>query len=92
MNFQQFKNEIEEKLIYKSTFELQEFSYLPYVFGHGIVVYRVSGHIFRFSYDGKDNLLTCERSNVHEKYPKCNWTTLFQISGLILNEEQIDIL
>jgi len=92
MDFQQFKNDIESKLKGETAFELQEFRYLPYAFGHGILVYRIKGYIFRFTYDGRDNLLTCERSNSHEKYPHCNWTVLFENSGLVLDKKQTDII
>ncbi|MEO6849333.1 MAG: hypothetical protein ABI203_10965 [Mucilaginibacter sp.] len=91
MDFQQFKIDIEGKLKDKVDFDLQEFRYLPYAFGNGLLAYRIKGYIFRFTHDGRDNLLTCERSNSHEKYPHCNWTILFENSGLALDQKQIDV-
>lgn len=92
MDFQQFKNDIEEGLKEKVAFALQEFRYLPFDFGHGTLAYRINGYVIRFTYNGRDNLLTCERGNSHQNYPDCNWTILFENKGLILNQNQTDIL
>jgi hypothetical protein len=92
MDFQQFKNYIEAIFKDKVAFELVEFRFLPYSFGNGTLVLRVHGFVFRFIYDGRDNILICERSNKHEKYPRCIWDTLFQNLGFILNEKQIELL
>jgi len=92
MDFQQFKNGLEGLLKEKAEFELQEFQYFPYCFGHGTLAYRIKGYNVRFTYDGRDNLLTCERSNFHEKYTKCSWTILFKSEGLIWKEQWTEAL
>jgi len=57
----------------------------------GTLVYSVNGYNVRFTYNGRDNLLTCERSNVHEKYPNCNWMSVFDSNGLILSDEEFEV-
>jgi hypothetical protein len=90
--FEQFKSDIEGKLKEQATFNLEEFTYLPRAFGHGVLAYRVKGYIVRFTYNGRDNLLTCERSHNHEIYPHCRWNVLFESSELVINQTDIDLL
>lgn len=67
MNFQEFKNELEQKLKESTKIELQEFNYSPISFGSGFVVYRIKGTIHKFIWDGKEDILTWERSKPHQK-------------------------
>ena len=80
MDFQGFKEILEQK--FEMPFELLEYKYMPYHFGSGMVAYRVNGYNIRLTYDGRDNLLTIERSNHHEKYTECNWHKVFEQTGL----------
>lgn len=82
MNFQTFKDNLEEKLKDKITFELLEFQYTPYSFGSGRLAYRINGYNYRLTYDGKENELTCEQSKPHEKYFGCSWTKVLTLQNL----------
>ncbi len=92
MTLQEFKYDFENKLKDKIVFDLHEFHYLPYAFGHGILAYRINGYNYKFIYDGRDNTLTCERSNRHEKYANSKWDKQFEQIGLVLNDTQIQLL
>ena len=65
----QLKNEFE--------FEVQEKNYSAYSFGSGFVAYRIKGNIYRVIYNGKENIVELEKSDFHQKYPNCNWKSLF---------------
>lgn len=82
MDFQEFKGILENNLKVKFTFELLEYHYLLYLMGSGVLAYRINGFVFRFTYDGKDSILTIEKSNYHDKYKECNWTKIYEQSGL----------
>ena len=91
MPFQEFKNSLEKKLNTKTKFELLEFHYQPYHFGSGVLAYKINGINYRFSFNGKDNLLSIEQSKSHEKYSDSNWTIVFEQRGLDVNNF-IDVL
>jgi hypothetical protein len=80
MNFQEFKNSLEDKLTV--AFELLEYHYIPYAFGSGYAAYRINGYNYLITYDGRDNLITLKRSNHHEKYPDSNWIEIFEHQDL----------
>jgi hypothetical protein len=80
MDFQNFKNQLEQRLTVP--FELLEFNYSPYLFGSGFLAYRINGHNFKFVYDGRDNNLNIYRSNHHEKYTESTWLGVFEQRGL----------
>jgi hypothetical protein len=92
MNLQEFKDDLEHKLKDQVDFDLLEFHFLSYSFGCGTLTYRIHGYNYKFTYDGKDNLLTCERSNNHEKYPNCNWNKIFEKSELVVDPKLVDLL
>jgi hypothetical protein len=94
MNLQEFKYDFENKLKDKIHFDLQEFHYLPYAFGHGILAYRINGYNYKFIYDGRDrdNTLLCERSSRHEKYANSNWYKQFEQIGMVLTDTQIQLI
>lgn len=77
LEFNEIISKFELQLKTNFEFELQEKSYLPYSFGSGIAAYRIKGNIYRLSYDGKDNIVELEKSENHQKYPNCNWKSLF---------------
>lgn len=81
-DFQQLKDTIEMRLLFaKVDFELQEFHYLPYAFGNGLLVYKLKGFIYKLEFDGREKLLIISKSNFHEKYNSCNWLTLLEIQS-----------
>lgn len=83
MNFQTFKDTLEENLKDKISFELLEFQYMPYSFGSGLLAYRINGYNYRLLYDGKENELTCEQSKAHDKYfGNLNWTKILTQQNL----------
>ncbi|HTA63541.1 MAG TPA: hypothetical protein VK835_13840 [Bacteroidia bacterium] len=92
MNFQEFKIDFENKLKDKVPFELLEFHYLPYIMGAGILVYRINGYTYKLTYEGRDAILMCEQSKLHEKYDKCTWGKLFQQSGLVLQPTNSNLI
>lgn len=90
MNLEDFKENIEISLRGISNYEIQEYHYYGYAFGSGIYVIRLAGYNFRFVYNGKDSMLSIEKSKRHEKYPNCNWIKIFEAKGLILTKEQLE--
>ncbi len=77
LDFKDIISKFESQLKTDYEFELQEKSYLPYSFGSGFAAYRIKGNIFRVSFDGRDNIVELEKSENHQKYPNCNWKSLF---------------
>lgn len=95
MNFQEFKNELEDKLKGKISFELLEFIYQPYVFGSGIIAYRIKGYNYMIIYDGRDNKLQIKRSKPHTEYARGReWLEILAVDGLnveIISGALIDV-
>jgi Txe/YoeB family toxin of Txe-Axe toxin-antitoxin module len=87
MNFEDFRKEIELRLISKIKFELIEYSFLPYSFGSGILAYRINGQNHKFVFDGKDNELTWLKSKSHEKYNENEFTEYGKFEGLKISDE-----
>lgn len=93
MKFEEFRIQLEEELINQTSFELQEYCYQPFSFGNGQLAYRIQGVNFRLTYDGRDNQLTIEASQRHQKYSEANWHTVTTLDGLTIQiEEVIEIL
>ena len=57
MNLQEFKDDFEKKLKGNITFELLEFIYQPYLFGSGIIAFRVKGYNYKIIYDGRVTII-----------------------------------
>jgi hypothetical protein len=89
MNFEEFRTDIENKLNSIARYELLEFHYVPFSFGNGLLAYRISGRNHRLIYDGRDNELTWERSELHEKYFGAKFSMFKKFEGLNLTEEEI---
>jgi hypothetical protein len=89
MNFEEFRNDIEKKLNSIVRFELLEFHYEPCRFESGLLAYRILGRNHRLVYDGRENELTWERSEAHEKYFGAKFSMLKKFDGLNLTEEEI---
>ena len=92
MGFLEFKKQFESKLEGKIPVELLELHFMAYAFGNGSIVYKIKGINYQFIFDGRENLLVCERSKPHEKYPHCNWEELFAQTGLDVSDKQIDLI
>ncbi|BFP40025.1 hypothetical protein FGF1_08700 [Flavobacteriaceae bacterium GF1] len=90
MNFEEFGNHIENKLNSITRYELLEFHYEPFSFGNGLLAYRISGRNHRLIYDGRENELTWERSEPHEKYFGAKFSMFKKFDGLNLTEEEIN--
>jgi len=90
MTFEDFKAELEIKLKRVSDFELQEYQYLPYHMGSGLLVYRIKGKIRKLSYDGREKEIEVQESLPHEKYSgKCTWTEKGRFYELDKCSEQV---
>ena len=89
MNFENFRVDLETKLNLFVKYELIEFHYLEYCFGNGLLVYRINGIFHKFTYDGRDNLLTWWISKKHQKYPEAKFTEYSNFSGLVINNEEL---
>ena len=89
MNFEEFRNDIENKLNLIAQYELLEFHYEPSSFGNGLLAYRISGRNHRLIYDGRENELTWERSGPYEKYFGAKFSMFKKFNGLNLTEEEI---
>ncbi|MFY0591001.1 hypothetical protein [Roseivirga sp.] len=89
MNFEEFRIDIEHKLNSIARFELLEFRYEPYHFGNGLLAYRISGRNHRLIYDARENHLTWECSEPHEKYFGAKFSIFKKFDGLNLEEEEI---
>ncbi len=89
MNFLEFCKDIESRIKEVQPIELLELNYLPYCFGHGQVYYRVGGHIFNFSFDGRDNILTISKSDKHQKHPHATYINILTQSGLNIDSSAL---
>lgn len=79
MNFLEIKDNIEAILSRQQIqSQLLELHYLAYLFGSGFVAYRINGVNFRFAYDGRDGILTIDKTKMHEKYSQGNWEVIFE--------------
>lgn len=87
MNFEDFRKDIESRLISKIEFELQEFNFLPYSFGDGLLAYRINGQNHKFIYDGRENELTWLKSKMHQKYFGSDFAEFKKFDGLIISDE-----
>jgi hypothetical protein len=85
MNFEDFRKDIESRLISKIEFELQEFNFLPYSFGSGLLAYRINGQIHKFIFDGRENELTWLKSKTHQKYFGSDFTEFEKFDGLMIS-------
>jgi len=90
MNFEDFKTDIEEKFISLGEFELMEFHFQPFIFGSGIVTYRIKGRFHKFIYDGRDNLVTWLVSKEHQKYFGVDFIEFKKFNGLIITKEELE--
>ena len=82
MNFEEFRTKLESELGKHEQFELQEFNYLPYSYGSGILGYRIKGICFKLTYDGRDDELILVVSQPHKKYSSTEWSELLTFNGL----------
>lgn len=83
MDFQSFKYDLEIRLSWKQqTFSLHEFHYHGYAFGSGILAYNIKEHAYKLIYDGRDFMLSIERSGLNEKYPNCKWIKIIDLKNL----------
>lgn len=82
MKFEEFRFRLEESLKDNKPFELQEYTYQPFSFGNGQLAYRIGGINFKLSYDGRDNQLTVEASEPHQKYFGADWHKITTLDGL----------
>ena len=87
MDFEEFRKDIESRLISKIEFELQEFQYFPYSFGSGILAYRINGQNHKLIFDGKENELTWLKSKPHQKYFGSDFKEFEKFDGLIISDE-----
>ena len=86
MNLQDFKAELEQALISKMRFELLEFHYLGYSYGHGYIAYRIKGFVYVFVYDGRENLLIVQKSHSHSVYPSETMEKIYEQKGLSIEK------
>lgn len=86
MNFEDFRKDIESRLISKIEFELQEFNFLPYSFGSGLLAYRINGQNHKFIFDGRENELTWLKSKT-QKYFGSVFTEFEKFDGLIISHQ-----
>ena len=77
MNFLDFKDQLESEIAKNYKFDMLELHYLPYAFGSGLTVYRISGVIVKIVFDGKDNQFDILISKPHGKYPNAPLATIF---------------
>ena len=89
MNFEDFRKDIELKLSSIAEFELQEFHFLPYSFGSGLLVYRINGQNHKFVFDGRENELIWLKSRTHQKYTESDFTEFEKFDGLKIYEEEL---
>lgn len=89
MNFEDFKTGIEKKFNSLGEFELIEFHFQPFIFGSGIVTYRIKGRFHKFIYDGRDNFVTWLVSKEHLKYFGVDFLEFKKFNGLIISEEEL---
>ena len=87
MNFEDFKKDIESRLISKIEFELQEFQYFPCNFGSGLLAYRINGQNHKFVFDGKESELIWLKSKTHQKYTESNFAEFERFDGLNISDE-----
>jgi len=87
MNFEEFREEIESRLILKIEFELLEFNFLSYSFGSGLLAYRINGQNHKFIFDGRENELTWLKSETHQKYTESDFTEFEKFDGLKISDE-----
>ena len=87
MNFEDFRKDIESRLISKIEFDLQEFNFLPYSFGNGLLAYRINGQNHKFIFDGRENALTWLKSKTHQKYFGSDFTEVEKFDGLMISDE-----
>ena len=90
MNFEEFKSLLEKEVSSIKKFELLEYQYHPYSFGSGILVYRIGGRNFKFSYDGRDKDIEIDISKSHEKYPQCSWEKNMRFEDMTLCLESVN--
>lgn len=86
MNFEDFRKDIESRLISKIEFELQEFNFLPYSFGSGLLAYRINGQNHKFIFDGRENELTWLKCKT-QKYFGSVFTEFEKFDGLIISDQ-----
>jgi hypothetical protein len=87
MNFEDFRKDIESRLISKIEFELQEFNFLPYSFGSGLLAYRINGQNHKFIFDGRENELIWLKSKTHQKYTESDFAEFEKFDGLKISDE-----
>jgi superfamily I DNA and/or RNA helicase len=90
MNFEDFRKDIEKKLNAISKFELQEYHYVPFSFGDGILAYQINGQIHKFVFDGRDMELTWLISKAHQKYFGAELTEFKRQEGLNLSVKELE--
>jgi hypothetical protein len=89
MNFDDFRKDIESKIVSTTAFELQEYRYEPYNFGSGILAYRIQGRIHKFVFDGRENELTWFVSKPHQKYFGASFTEILRKERLELSADEL---
>lgn len=89
MNFEDFRTQLETELRTVVKFELQEFIYQPHAFGSGLLGYRINGKCFKLTFDGRDQQLSLESSEPHEKYFGATWTELRTFNDLSTNIQSV---
>lgn len=92
MDFLQTISQFEDKIKNDYEYELLETHYLPYSFGSGTTVYRLSGHNLKINFDGRDRLIEIQLSPRHEKYPTDKWIIIFSGTPSVLFENGIELI
>jgi hypothetical protein len=77
MNFLEFKDQLENEIAKNYKFDMLELRYMPYAFGSGLTVYRISGKIVKIVFDGKNNQFDIMISQPHAKYPNAPLLSIF---------------
>jgi hypothetical protein len=90
MNFEDFRKNIELKLSSIIEFELQEFHFLPYSFGSGLLAYRIKGQFHKFIFDGRESELTWLISKQHHKYSENSFTEFKRFCELDISVEELE--
>ena len=89
MNFEEFRNLIENQLNSLVEFELLEYHYQPSSFGNGTLAYRIKGRNHKFVYDGREKEMTWFISAPHQKYFGADFSEFKKIEGLEINFEEL---
>ena len=91
MNFEKFRDKLENQLKSFVEIELQEFVFAPYSMGYGHVAYRIRGRIHKFEFDPRDNILYWYVGQAHQKYSNAELKEFRRYNGLAIPAEDLMI-